>query len=62
MAEEFSCNCCGKLTDVGYFYCSECHRIHKEQKQKDKDSVKTSLCCSEILKKEVIPTDSKAKE
>jgi len=31
MADEFSCNSCGKLTDTGYFYCEKCHRIHKNK-------------------------------
>jgi len=38
MADEFNCNSCGILTDTGYFYCEKCHRMHKEQRQKDKDN------------------------
>jgi len=37
MADEYSCNSCGELTDTGYFYCEKCRRIHKEKKRKDND-------------------------
>lgn len=29
--EKFTCNKCGKETDTGYFYCSECHELHKKK-------------------------------
>jgi dynactin complex subunit len=34
MADEFTCNKCGTVTDVGYFYCEKCHRIHKRKDEK----------------------------
>lgn len=37
MTEEFNCNCCGVLTDTGYFYCEKCHRTIKEKEQKRKE-------------------------
>lgn len=30
--EKFTCNKCGKETDTGYFYCSECHELHKKKR------------------------------
>jgi len=71
MADEFSCNSCGELSDTGYFYCEKCHGMYKEQKRKDEDK---NECGSEgketfisdkealsNLSKEVIHTDFKAK-
>jgi hypothetical protein len=42
MADEFNCNSCDRLTDTGYFYCEECHRMHKEQKRKDETQNQSS--------------------
>jgi predicted ATP-dependent serine protease len=41
MAQKFSCNSCGAVTDTGYFYCEKCHRIHK-QKTKNQNSKEIS--------------------
>jgi predicted ATP-dependent serine protease len=68
MADEFTCNSCGKLTDTGYFYCEKCHRIHKEQKQNDKDKSENGNATKEVYKsarekssEETIHTDLKVK-
>ena len=67
MADEFSCNSCGKLTDTGYFYCENCHRMHKERKQKDNDknecgnaALDTFISDRGNINEEVIHTDLKA--
>lgn len=36
--DTYICNSCGREDDTGYFYCEECHRKHKRQKEKDKES------------------------
>lgn len=33
MSDKFICNKCGKEMDAGYFYCEECHRIHKAKRK-----------------------------
>jgi len=37
MTDKFTCNSCGTVTGVGYFYCEQCHRLHK-RKNKKQDS------------------------
>lgn len=32
----FTCNSCGRETEEGYFYCGECHRIHRGKQEEDK--------------------------
>ena len=32
MGERFTCNKCGKETDMGYFYCPICHELHKKKR------------------------------
>lgn len=34
----YTCNSCGKEADTGYFYCERCHRMHRRQKEKDKEN------------------------
>ena len=31
----YTCNNCGKETDIGYFYCEECHKKHKKPRQEN---------------------------
>jgi len=35
MGDDFSCNYCGVATDVGYFYCEDCHKRHKKPRQEN---------------------------
>ncbi len=71
MADKYSCNSCGAISDTGYFYCEKCHRMHKEKKQKDNDKNEcgdatkdTFISDREVLSnssKEVINPDFKVK-
>jgi len=31
----FTCNSCGREADEGYFYCGECHRMHRGKQEED---------------------------
>jgi len=37
MNDKFTCNSCEKEMDVGYFYCPECHELHKKKRNGSDD-------------------------
>ncbi len=46
MSDEYTCNSCGALSNVGYFYCEVCHRLHKKEKHKtlEDDPITQNKC------------------
>lgn len=58
MADEYNCNSCGKLTDIGYFYCENCHRMHKEQKR-NKENTEESNSAEKQLLYQIVESEPK---
>jgi len=59
MSDEYSCNLCGKLTDIGYFYCEECHRMHREKRREKEEEDKDASVTEKEVFNQIEESESK---